>query len=371
MLLPPGDYFVSILPTQYYTNWVQWPQRLHLEDGQHLVLKLDSGVVIPDALAAQPPPYTWTLSSPDKTQVVQNVQGAWGSMLVPPGKYLWAIQRTTWNSMSVTFPQPVTVEAGQMTTLPLPARIDLVPGEWAHTPYCFRVYDQNKTPIASEQGGQTCWLPPGDYRLTIQPTQWYSRELTWIDNLRLDSNADAKIPLDSGIDVEPLDPKYPSPWSLQFIPENQTDPVQSFSSASWGGVLLPPGKYRIAEQPYEWNCQNVPWPTLVEVKPGQLTKLTLDSGIRLDLRPDQTGSIDYQIISTPPTSQPATQPAAGTVVQGGHSGDALLAIWIPPGAYSVQLKQGWSAWVTAAQNVIVAPGAITDVKVTLPQPQTP
>jgi hypothetical protein len=370
MLLPPGDYFVSIDPTQWNSKWVRWPQRLHLDDGQHLALKIDSGVAIPDALAAQPPPFRWTMSSADDGREVQFANGVWAMMPLPPGKYLWSLQRTQWNSQTAKFGQPVTVEAGKITTLPVPARVDLAPSGWGEAPYSFTVYDLTANQkIASEVNGTTCWLPAGDYRLSIQPTQWSTHEITWVDKMHLDANANLKIPLDSGIDVEPLDPKEPGPYEIDFIGDGQSSAVQTFAPAQWGGMMLPPGRYHVAVDQRHWDCKPITWPTLLEVKPGDLARLTLDSGLRLtDLPADQLAGVEFQIISTPPGGS-TTQPAAGTVVQTGKAAEATATVWIPPGIYSVQLRQGWGPWLSAAENVTVAAGAITNVKATLPPSQ--
>ena len=42
--LPPGDYRVAILPTQFDSKWVTWPQDVHVEVDQHKLLRLDGGV---------------------------------------------------------------------------------------------------------------------------------------------------------------------------------------------------------------------------------------------------------------------------------------------------------------------------------------
>jgi hypothetical protein len=57
------------------------------------------------------------------------------------------------------------------------------------------------------------------------------------------------------------------------------------------------------------------------------------------------------------------------VVQIGKAADATATVWIPPGIYSMQFRQGWGPWLMAAQNVTVAAGGITNVKATLPPSQ--
>jgi hypothetical protein len=376
MLLPPGDYFVEIDPTQYDSQPMRWPGRMHLEDGQHLVLKIDSGVAISPALAAQQAPWRWSLFSAGDGQVVQYVRGAWGAMSVPPGEYLWGIQRLQYHSEMVMYPQAVKVEAGKMTALPVPANVECVPNSWGSSPYGFSVYDtKTNRRIASEStdGAGTFWLAPGDYRLRIQPTQYSSIEMTWMDKVHIQNSAAVKIKLDSGIDIEPLNAREPMPYELQVIPDGKTEAVQRYAPAQWGSEMLPPGLYRIAIRQRQYGGQRVVWPNLIDVKAGELFQLMFDSGLRLtNLTADEAGRMDFQIVSTPPstlTTRPATQAAAGTVIQNGNAVDALATVWIPPGVYSVQLRWERGAWQTAAENVTVGVGGIVDVRVNVPLPE--
>ena len=372
--VPPGDYQLSIVPTQYDTKEITWVDKLHLESNASVKILLNSGVTIPDALAAQTPPASWSLLLPSDQSTVQYAVNSWGSRNVPPGQYLLAVQRTQYNSLKVVFPEPLTVKAGAMTTGPIPAKVDLVASAWATMPYSFNVYDvKTNRKVASEWAGgaTTCWLPPGEYRLAITPTQYDTKEITWVDNVHLDHNSKLKVSLNSGIDVEPFDRKEPAPHVLSFIPEGQTDAAQNWFG-QWIGVLLHPGRYRVVVQQYQYEWQGVTWPRLVEVKPGELATLKLDSGFRITgLTANQADGQSFQVISTPPATTPATsQPAAGTVIQGGAVSRALTTVWIPPGSYSLKMRQGYGPWRTVAENVAIVAGNIADVKVTMPGPTT-
>jgi len=372
--VPAGDYRLSITPTQYDSKEITWVDNLHLESNASVKIQLNSGVTTPDALAAQSRPASWSLLSPSDQSTVQYAVNSWGSFNVPPGQYLWAVQRTEYNSLQVVFPEPLTVKAGEMTTGPIPAKVDLVASAWTTMPYSFNVYDaKTNRKVAAEWAGQatSCWLPPGDYRLAITPTQYDTKEITWVDNMHLDYNSKLKVSLNSGIDVEPFDSKEPAPHVLSFIPEGQTDAAQNWFG-QWSGVLLHPGRYHVVVQQYQYEWQGVTWPGLVEVKPGELATLKLDSGLCITgLTADQAAGQTFQVISTPPaTTQPTNRPALGTVIQSGAAPRALTTVWIPPGSYSLMLRQGYGPWRTVAENVMIVAGSIADVKVTMPGPTT-
>jgi len=380
MLLPPGDYRVAMEPTPFDSKWVMWPQTVHLEARQHQVLKLDSGVMPPDGLASAPPPYSWGLwpqGKPD-AQPVQNVLGAWTGICVPPGTYQWGIRLAQWDSTTVIFPEVLNVDAGRIVRPGMPGMLTLLPEKWS-VPYAVKVVDAKDGRVAQEVTGAsvvlTELLPAGEYRLKVKPFQWNGMEITLPQTLRLTSGGTLKVPLNTGIDVQPANTgrEEPPPYQFSFTREGDAKPTQVLADRNWGPVLLPGGRYHITLRPRHWQGQEVVWPTLADVIPGQLSAFTIDSGIHLTgLSAEEVKNLSFRIMSIPPpattqgaaATQPAAAPGEPTLAQSGF--DAMQTQWLPPGTYGIQVQDGAGAWQNAADQIHVSVGRVVDVPVAAP-----
>jgi hypothetical protein len=244
------------------------------------------------------------------------------------------------------------VEAGGLAVPPGPAVVVLRVGEWCTMPYSWsltgrggevvqKMVDRDATPIA---------VPAGEYDLRVQPIQFRTQEITVLSRVGLKGGEVNALELNTGLDVQPSEKADP-PAEITYTPEGDEKPVQRWDEAPWGPQVLPAGKYRISILPRRFESQAVTWPTVVEVKAGELAKLTLDSGIRITLAQGLKPNFSYQIIRD------------GQVAQHGKQRSGI--VWLPPGTYAVQVRpRDFTPWQTLAENVVVEAGRIVEVKLT-------
>ena len=167
--LPPGEYQVATKPTQFDSLRVLWPQKLEVQTGQPVTLKLDSGVrfdVAPDL----GPLWQWWLVRPEKPdQALQRQNGDQRLMLVPPGEYRVTTQPTQFDSQPVLWPQKIQVKLGQPVTFKASSGVRMIGPPGAGTGFEFQfLNDQKKTAQSGPQTWNTQALPPGTYTLQMR-----------------------------------------------------------------------------------------------------------------------------------------------------------------------------------------------------------
>jgi len=357
MLVPPGDYRLALKPTQFDGKWVTWPQVIHVEQDEHVVVNLDSAIEPPPALANRAAPYRWGLR-PDMTsddeQTVQEEYGAWLPMLVPPGKYVWGIQplrhHSLWTPMST-----VKIAPGQRTQPPEPAYISLIPSKWSGNPFSFGIVDSasGKEIQHIEFAAATdIPVPAGKYDLLVQPWQYHaSKPISILRAQAVASGHALRVSLDTGLQLSSSMAK--APWRIDYFREGDKEPVQRWEEAVWGATPLPPGDYHVSIQPQQYRCLSVLWPGTVHVESGKLAKLVLDSGA------------DFQ---SPANRKDAKPPWRVTYYRQGQSDPVQQlteADWgvtlLPPGQYRVgfQPQQYRSREVLWTTPITIESGKIT------------
>jgi hypothetical protein len=288
--VPPGDYRLAIWSGSSLANSrLIWPDPIHVDQDADVVVKLDSGVAPPPALAREPTPYLWGVwpanASADQEPLV-SAQHDWRPLLVPPGRYRWGIRQTQYGSRTVLFP-PISVSSAQLARGEMPATVQLLPVEWSAMPAHYRLIEsETKKTIQQIDDGaaSSVWVPAGNYDLAIQPIDYRSGELVFAKDLVALAGEQTRIFLDNGISIDAgaNQSKLAAPYQVSFYRQGDKDPIQQLTDSGWGAALLPPGKYKVAFQPYQWKSGAVFWTTDVVVEPDKLAKLSLDSGIDVE-----------------------------------------------------------------------------------------
>jgi hypothetical protein len=119
MVLPPGEYQVTIQPTPFTSERLVWPQKIQVEEGKYAAFKLDSGIRFLGPVDAKPE-FDFQLIDLEKKKVVQRGSRTWAAQLLPAGNYRVEIRRdqsSPWQPLKERVP----VEPGGFTEVKLPA----------------------------------------------------------------------------------------------------------------------------------------------------------------------------------------------------------------------------------------------------------
>jgi hypothetical protein len=357
MLVPPGDYRLAVWAGSDPKTRLIWPDPIHVEQDADVVVKLDSGIAPPPALARLPAPYLWGVwradGDPSQDPLVY-AEHDWRPLLVPPGTYRWGIRQTEYDCRNVLF-GPIAVSPAQLAHGEMPATIQVLPVEWSAMPYRYGLIDTASQKLVQEITSHASfglWVPPGNYDLAIKPSFERMGEVVFAKNLVALSGEWTRVFLDSGIDIEaaPSRQNLAAPYQVSFYCQGVKDPVQQLTNAGWGAALLPPGKYQVAFQPNPYKSGAVAWSDEIVVEPDKLGKLVFDSGIDIEPGPSLAKlPAPYQFtfyregVKSP--IQQLTDPGWGAVV-------------LPPGKYRVALQPNtWkSGPVLWNAEVVVEPG---------------
>jgi hypothetical protein len=123
LLIPPGEYQVTIQPDQHFSGRVVWPTPVRVENDQPAVAALQSGVKL--TVRAKAKIWRWQVvraGAPD--EIVQWTTSSARTLLVPPGEYQVVVQPEQHNPVTVVWPQaePLVVSDGQIAQATLDLR---------------------------------------------------------------------------------------------------------------------------------------------------------------------------------------------------------------------------------------------------------
>jgi hypothetical protein len=118
MVVPPGDYQVTILPMGQYSQRLVWPDKVRVQSGQQAMARLDSGVRL--EMPKDAPLARWQLVRFGKPEeVIQWQLGSFHTMVVPPGDYqldVKAYEASPWKTVA----DSVAVSQGHVTEVRVP-----------------------------------------------------------------------------------------------------------------------------------------------------------------------------------------------------------------------------------------------------------
>jgi hypothetical protein len=193
-------------------------------------------------------------------------------------------------------------------------------------------------------------IPPGEYHLAVKPTQFDSSRLLWPMKFVVNPGEITTASLDSFLRLELPDGAgdiYSWEAAAADFPEQS---VQRFSSgaAQRRAMLLPPGDYKLALRPQQFEGERLVWPETFTVEADRATSAALTSGIRLVGPPDAKPTFDVRIL------------ADGNVVQ--SAGDTWNVQVVPPGTYRVETRpHGQKQWQDLAESCEVKSKGVTEL----------
>jgi hypothetical protein len=263
MAVPPGRYQVTAYPIQYASDYLVWPEAVTVTAGQHSAIRMDSTLQL-DWPEGSGRLYSWSVAPVDKPQA--RLQWHYGDkrlMMLPPGSYRVTVYPIQYASDYLVWPEPVTVEAGKRAAIRMDSTVKLdVPAEFGPL-YSWSVaaVAQPQQRIQWQRGEQRTMLaPPGHYRVTIEPTQYNSKPLTWPEAIETAAGKQAVSKLACGIRL--VGPAGAKPdFEFQIIRQGETEPLQ-WARQTWTPQIVPPGTYRIemrrdSLQPWRALAENV------------------------------------------------------------------------------------------------------------------
>jgi hypothetical protein len=292
MLLPPGDYRVAIHPTphDYNSQRLVFPQTIHLEEDQNAVVRLTGGIelAVPERYD---PLWKWEVLPAGSAQtVVQWQSGELRKMLLPPGRYRVAVHPTPhdYNSQRMIWSQSFDVAPDQFTRVALTSGVEIeTPRDVKDPVWRWELIDahESKQIVQWQSGDRPVMLvPPGDYRVAIHPTQhdYNSQRLVFPETVHLDTDQRAVIRLTSGIELA-IPERYDPLWKWEVLSAGSDQAVVQWQSGALRKMLLPPGRYRVAVHPtqYDYNSQRMIWSAAFDVALARFTRAALDSGVEI------------------------------------------------------------------------------------------
>ena len=288
MLLPPGEYQLVLQPAQFNTQALVWPTTVDLKEGRQAVVKLDSGIAL-DMPKESGPLYAWDVARPDKpAEHVQSQPGDLRAMLLPPGEYRVGVQPVQFGGERLVWPVLVTVKQGEVATAKLDSGVRIELAKEAGPLYSWSVVrpDKPDEAVQWQYGDQTAMLvPPGEYHVAVQPTQFNSKRLVWQSKVRVGKGEHQTVKLTSGVTLEM--PKEAGPlYAWDVAPADKPEERLQLQRGDHRSMLLPPGEYQVAVQALQFGSGRLVWPTPLTVKEGQFAAAKLGSSVRLDLPKD-------------------------------------------------------------------------------------
>jgi hypothetical protein len=348
MLLPPGEYQVVVQPIEYNSDELTWPARIDLKEGRQATVKLDGGVAL-DMPKEAGPLHSWDVAGAEKPgQRLQWHLAGQRVMLLPPGEYRLGVQPVQYNSERLIWPAAVTVKAGALTTVSLDSgvRIDVAKEVGRLHTWSIVRADKPAERLQWHLGDQKVMLvPPGEYHVAVQPIQYNSETLIWQQKVQVKKGEYPTVKLTSGISLDM--PKEAGPlYMWEAAAAGKPDQRLQWHLADRRTMLLPPGEYRVAVQPVQYNSDRLVWPGAVTVKEGQFAVAKLASSVRLEL-PEGAQLYRWEVVR-------ANQPDERLQWQSGNQRVML----VPPGEYRVAVQPAeyhaarlvWPAKVQVAEG---------------------
>jgi hypothetical protein len=355
MALPPGDYQLAVQPDQFGSQRAPWSQNVHVAPGREVDAKFDSGVQIeiPKDLG---PLWRWqALKFGKPGELVQWQSGNIRSMLLPAGEYQVATQPTQFDSQRVVWPQKVRVLPGQELTVSLESGVRLEMAKELGPLWHWQLlsYGRPDAIVQWANGDQRAMVvPPGDYQLAVQPTQFDSQRVVWPQKIQVTPGKQVTFQIGSGVRIEM--PKELGPlWRWMLAPYGQPDNVMQWTSGDQRVLAVPPGDYQVASQPNQFDSQRVVWPQRVQVPRDQEVTFTLGSGARLEMPKEVGQPWQWQLLGYGQTDK---------VVQWANGDQHVIVV--PPGDYQVALQptQFDSQRVVWPEKIEIAPGQQVTLK---------
>jgi PKD repeat protein len=353
MLVPPGEYLVTVKPTQYNSERLVWPAKFTVKEGEPTVVKLGSSIKIevPNSVG---PLHSWEIVRPDKPdQAIQRHLGDVRYTLAPPGEYLLAIKPTQYDSERLVWPAKVAVKDGEPTIVKLGSSIKLDMPENAGPLFRWEIVRPDKPDrvVQTHRGDIRSMLaPPGEYLVVVKPTQYNSERFVWPAKLTVKEGEQTTAKLGSSIRLDvPKEAGAIERWEI--VAADKPDRVLQALLGDVRATVLAPGEYQVAIQPTKFTSERLLWPERITIKEGEQAVARMASGIRIVGPKQAQPEFEFQVISV----------ETKKVVQRGQQ--TWAAQLLPPGAYRVEVRADSSAtWQTLTDKAIVEAGQFAEVK---------
>jgi uncharacterized protein (UPF0548 family) len=274
------------------------------------------------------------------------------------GKYRLSVKRDPYEGQEVTFPRVYEYEAGKPLKIELKTTLELAAAKWAGEIYWWGVVSPDKPdqPVQWAHGThKTILLPPGEYRLAIQPVAYRTQRLVFPEKLVVKEKENTVVKVDSGVSVPKFVSALPAPYLWAVYPGEGDKPVQHIEGA-WSPIMVPPGEYRWGVHEVVYRSPVVIFSDKLTVRAGEVA-VPRPPGL-VEIKPEKWATIASFRLTRPK----ADDQAAKTVTR---LEQTLRPMLVSPGKYDVYVHpvEYRTAEILFATGVTVEPEKTTTVAV--------
>lgn len=369
--LAPGRYRLAIRPDEFYALELPW-REFEVPDNKTSYVTVSSGIRLKLPKEADDV-YAWGViaqtegdEGAEPVQWLREVAAKSRSAQLPPGQYRLQLRPRWIHCQTITWPEPIVVEAGKFAEVNAQCGVALTLPDEVGDVYGWGLVaaDEAAEPVQWLKEGdaalRTVVVPPGKYRLQIRPAWIHCQTVTWPDVIEVKPGTVSTVVADSGVRLAlPMEENDSYGWGVVSADEEAAS-IQWFKEgdAATRIALLPPGKYRLQTRPTWLNCETITWPEPFEVTAGAFTPITIGSGVKLTTPKQMDEMYGWGLV---------TADQAAERVQWFQGGDAKFRTAIvPPGKYRLQIRPTWlnSQTVTWPDEIVVEPNKQSAVEAT-------
>jgi hypothetical protein len=183
LLAPPGEYLVAIQEDEHDTGRVIWPQQVRVSTDAFWTVPLRTGVIL--QVPEEAPLWRWEVVKAGAPEVVVQWTRRQGQrlLLVPPGDYQVALRQDEHDTGKLAWPQRVALADGQMGVVSADSGIRLAMPENARVDRWQVVNAGAPEEVVqwARREERTLIVPPGDYRVVVQPDEHKPEKQVWPD----------------------------------------------------------------------------------------------------------------------------------------------------------------------------------------------
>ncbi len=295
----------------------------------NLTKKGEAGKTVVSALDSPEPPYLCRFLEARNGEETARMERGRLSGPLPPGRYRLALTPFQYEGKEVLFPEVLEHRAAEELRLSFRTAVKIDKSEEAGPLWRWEAVkpDQPDEAVQWHQGGHPLMLlPPGEYRIAVQPSQYTSGRTVLPEKIAVKNGEVEIIKLRSGIKLDMPEESGPL-FQWEAVEAGSPEKSVQWQKGDLRTMVLSPGAYQVAIQPSQYGSGRLVLAEKIEVKPEAFYTLKLRSGIKIEM-PKEAGQL-FQWEAVDPGSP-------GKALQW-QKGD-LKSMVLSPGTYQVAIQ---------------------------------